>query len=162
MNTGVVAGNVTNMKVTERVEQGSGRVVSPAKLTGALKLKNTSVDQTVLLVTGNILYSDAQGQPIQLEEARTKPSVQFARYGSERLDPGQDATQSLDVEFPAAALKTRRLGGIRLELAYVSWPYCKETVNFTASIGQASEPGRWPPVEAPPIQGESFDSSFIP
>ena len=34
------------LKVTERVEQDSGRVVSTAKLTGTLKLKNTSVDQS--------------------------------------------------------------------------------------------------------------------
>jgi hypothetical protein len=40
------------------------------------------------------------GAPINLEEARTEPTVKFATYGSERLDPGQDAIQSLDVEFP--------------------------------------------------------------
>jgi hypothetical protein len=40
------------------------------------------------------------GAPIKLEEARTEPTAKFATCGSERLDPGQDATQSMDVEFP--------------------------------------------------------------
>jgi len=135
VKAGIVTGEVTEMKVTERVEKGSDRVVSPAKLTGTLKLKNTSANQTVRLVAGKILYIDAQGQPIKLEESRTEPVVKFATYGSERLDPGQDATQSLDVEFPAEALKAKKLKEIRLELAYIPSPYREESINFTVSIG---------------------------
>ncbi len=136
VKAGIVTGEVTELKVTERVEKGSDRVVSPAKLTGTLKLKNTSANQTVRLVAGKILYIDAQGQPIKLEESRTEPVVKFATYGSERLDPGQDATQSLDVEFPAEALKAKKLKEIRLELAYIPSPYREETINFTVSIGE--------------------------
>jgi len=135
VKAGIVTGEVTEMKVTERVEKGSDRVVSPAKLTGTLKLKNTSANQTVRLVAGKIQYIDAQGQPIKLEGARTEPTLKFATYGSERLDPGQEATQSLDVDFPAAALKAKKLKEIRLELAYIPSPYQEETVNFTVSIG---------------------------
>src|SRR5216684_240964 len=135
VKAGIVTGEVTEMKVTERVEKGSDRVVAPAKLTGTLKLKNTSANQTVRLVAGKILYIDAQGQPIKLEESRTEPVVKFATYGSERLDPGQDATQSLDVEFPAEALKAKKLKEIRLELAYIPSPYREESINFTVSIG---------------------------
>ena len=62
VKAGIVTGEVTEMRVTERVEKGSDRVVSPAKLTGTLKLKNTSTNQTVRLVAGKILYIDAQGQ----------------------------------------------------------------------------------------------------
>jgi hypothetical protein len=123
VQAGIVTGEVTEMKVTERVEKGSDRVVSPAKLTGTLKLKNTSANQTVRLVTGKIQYIDGQGQPIKLEEARTESTLKFATYGSERLDPGQDATQTLDVDFPAAALKAKKLKEIRLELAYIPSPY---------------------------------------
>ncbi len=135
VKAGIVTGEVTEMKVTERVEQGSGRVVSPAKLTAILKLKNGSANQTVRLVAGKILYIDAQGQPIKLEETRTEPTIKFATYGAERLDPGQDATQSVDVDFPAEALKAKKLKEIRLELAYIPSPYKEETVNFTVSIG---------------------------
>ena len=135
VKAGIVTGEVTEMKVTERVEMGSGRLVSPAKLTGMLKLKNSSKDQAVRLVGGKIQYIDAQGQPIKLEETRTEPTIKFATYGSERLDPGQDATQSVDVDFPAEALKAKKLKEIRFELAYIPSPYKEETVNFTVSIG---------------------------
>src|SRR3990172_3623485 len=135
VKAGILTGEVTGMKVTERVEKGSGRVVAPAKLTATLKLKNTSADQTVRLVAGKILYIDAHGQPITLEDARTEPALKFSTYGNERLDPGQEATQSVDVEFPAEALKAKTLKEIRLELAYIPSPYREETVNFTVSIG---------------------------
>src|SRR5437870_9441793 len=45
VKAGIITGEVTELKVMERVEQGSDRVVSPAKLTGTLKLKNTSANQ---------------------------------------------------------------------------------------------------------------------
>lgn len=136
VKAGIITGEVIELKVTERVERGSDRVVSPAKLTGTLRLKNTSANQTVRLVAGKILYIDTQGQPIKLEAARTEPTVKFATYGSERLDPGQEATQSLDVDFPAEALKAKKLKEIRLELAYIPSPFREETVNFTVSVGE--------------------------
>ena len=135
VKAGIVTGDVTEMKVTERVEKGSGRLVSPAKLTGTLKLKNSSANQAVRLIAGKIQYIDTQGQPIRLVEGRTEPLIRFATYCPERLDPGQDATQSVDVDFPAEALKAKKLKEIRLELAYIPSPYKEETVNFTVSIG---------------------------
>jgi hypothetical protein len=80
-------------------------------------LKNSSSNQTVRLVAGKIQYIDAGGQPIKLEETRTEPTLKFQTYGTDRLDPGQEATQSLDVDFPAEALKAQKLNEIRLELA---------------------------------------------
>jgi hypothetical protein len=135
VKAGIVTGDVTELKVVERVENGSGRVVSPAKLTAKVVLKNSSKDQTVRLVAGKIQYIDAQGRPIQLEAARTEPALKFQTYGSDRLDPGQEATQSLDVDFPAEALKVKKLKEIRLELAYIPSPYREETVNFLVAIG---------------------------
>ena len=136
VKAGIVTGEVTDMKVAERVEKGSDRIVTAAKLTGMLKLKNTSANQTVRLLEGKLRYIDAKGQPIKLEDARTEPTFKFATYGSsERLDPGQEAMQSLDVEFPAEALKPNSLKEIRLEFAYIPSPYREETVNIPVSIG---------------------------
>ncbi len=135
VKAGIVTGDVTEMKVTERVEKGSGRIVSPAKLTGKLVLKNSSKDQAVRLVGGKIQYIDAQGQPIKVAEAQTEPTIKFATYGAETLDPGKDATQSMDVDFPAEALKAKKLKEIRLELVYIPSPYKEEAVNFTVAIG---------------------------
>ncbi|MBI2750728.1 MAG: hypothetical protein HYX43_15770, partial [Burkholderiales bacterium] len=134
---GIVTGEVMEMKVTERIEQGSGRIATPAKLTGKLILKNVSADQTVRLIGAKILYIDAQGQPIKLEDKRTEPTVKLASsYGSsERLDPGQDVTQDVDAEFPVEALKAKKLKEIRLELSYIPSPFKEEKLNFTVSIG---------------------------
>lgn len=137
VKAGIVTGEVTEMKVTERVEQGSGRVDTPAKLTGKLKLKNGSTDQTVRLVGGRIVYLDERGQPIKIEAAQTEPALSFsASYNSsDRLDPGQETTQSVDVDFPAAALKAKKLKEIRIDLAYIPSPYRQETARFDVSIG---------------------------
>jgi len=137
VKAGIVVGEVTEMKVTERVEKGSGRVESPAKLTGKLKLTNSSTDQTVRLIGGKILYIDDQGQLIKIEEARTEPTLKFpTSYSSpDRLDPGQDATQSVEVDFPAAALKAKKLKEIRIELVYIPSSYKLQTANFSVSIG---------------------------
>jgi uncharacterized membrane protein YeaQ/YmgE (transglycosylase-associated protein family) len=135
VKAGIVTGDITEMKVTERVEQGSGRVVSAAKLTARLVLKNSSANQTVRLVAGTIQYIDVQGHAIKLEDARTEPTLKFSTYGSDRLDPGQEASQSLDVDFPAEALKAKKLKEIRLELAYIPSPYHEETINFIVSVG---------------------------
>ena len=135
LKAGVVTGEVMDMKVTERIEQGSGRVVSPAKLTARIALKNSSANQTVRLVTGKIQYIDAQGRPITFEDNRADPIVKFS--SSERLDPGQETTESLDVDFPVTALKANTLKTIRLNLAYVPLPFKAETVNFVVAIGAA-------------------------
>jgi uncharacterized membrane protein YeaQ/YmgE (transglycosylase-associated protein family) len=135
MKAGIVTGEVVDMKITERVEKGSDRVVSLAKLSGILRLKNTSPSQTVRLVAGTLQYIDAQGQPIKLEDARTEPTIRFASSSTDRLDPGQETTEAMDVDFPAEALQAARLKEIRLELAYTTSPYRQETVSFPVSIG---------------------------
>ena len=66
---------------------------------------------------------------------RSEPTIKFASYGSERLDPGQEASQPLDVDFPAEALKAKKLKEIRLELAYIPSPFHQETVKFSVTIG---------------------------
>lgn len=137
VKAGILTGQVTEMKVTEQVEEGSGRIVSPAKLTAKLVLKNVSTDQAVRLVSGAITYLDAKGQPIALEDNRAEPLLKLApTYGSsDRLDPGQDATHALDVEFPVEALKEKKLKDIRLGLVYLPAPYKEETLNYPVSIG---------------------------
>ncbi len=107
------------------------------KLSGKLVLKNVSSDQTLRLIGGKVLYIDMQGKPIKLEENRTAPMLRIASsYGSqERLDPGQDSTQTLDADFPAAALGAKKLKEIRLELSYIPSSFREEALNFNVSIG---------------------------
>src|SRR5438876_12162738 len=65
VKAGIVTGEVTEMKVTERVEQGSGRITGAAKLTARLRLTNSSTNQTVRPVGGKILYVDAKGRAVK-------------------------------------------------------------------------------------------------
>ena len=138
VKAGIVTGELTEMKVTERVEDGTGKITQPAKLTGKLSLKNTSSDQTMRLVGGKISYIDMQGKPIALEDKRTEPTIQLGQpsYGTaDRLDPGQASNHTLDAEFPVAALKAKNLKEVRLELAFIPSQFREETLNFTVSIG---------------------------
>jgi hypothetical protein len=134
VQAGIVVGEITAMQVTERVEQSSGRRVSPAKLTASLALTNTSASQSVRLVAGKIQYLDDQWRPIELEESRTEATFTFTTYGSERLDPGGHAVQAVDVVFPAEALKAKKLRGLRLKIAYIPLPYREEAITFAASL----------------------------
>jgi hypothetical protein len=137
VRAGIVSGEVTEMKVLERVEAGSGKVATPAKLTGKLVLRNVSADQSVRLIGGTFLYIDAQGRPIKLEDNRTAPTIRISSgYGNvERLDPGQDATHLLEAEFPVEALTAKKLKEIRLDLAYIPSAYKQESLKFPVSIG---------------------------
>jgi len=132
---GIITGELTGLKVTERVEKGSDRVVSAARLTGMLRLENTSANRRVHLVESRFLFIDAHGQAIKLEAPRADQLVTFTTYGRERLDPGQDSSQAVDVEVPVEALEANRLKEIRLELSYIPSPFREETVNFVVSIG---------------------------
>lgn len=134
VKAGIVTGEIADMKVTERVEKGSDRIVTPAKLTATLKLKNTSGNETVRLVTGTFRYVDVSGKPIVLDAAQAQPTLTFASSSGDRLDPGQEASQSVDVDFPAEALKAKRLRQIRLDLAYVPSPYRQESASFAVSV----------------------------
>jgi hypothetical protein len=135
VKAGIVMAELTDMKVTERIEKESGRIETPAKLTAKLKLVNSSPDQTVRLISGKMIYIDMEGRPIKVEEARTEPAIRFTSASSSQLDPGQEASQSIDVDFPAAALKGKKLKEIRLDLVYTPTAYRQETANVAVSIG---------------------------
>lgn len=135
VKAGIVSGEVTEMKVVERVEQGSGRIDVPAKLTAKLKLTNGSADQTVRLIGGSIQYLDANGQPMKVDAAQVEPVIRFGSQAAERMDPGQDITQAIEVDFPAGALKSKALKEIRLGIAYVPAFYRRETATFAVAVG---------------------------
>jgi hypothetical protein len=140
VKVGIVTAELTEMKVTERVEKGSDKIDTPAKLSAKLKLVNSSPDQTVRLISGKMVYIDTQGKPIKVEEARTEPVIRFTSVSASQLDPGQDASQSIDVDFPAEALKAKKLKEIRLDLVYAPTAYRQETAKVAVSIGAGSEP----------------------
>ena len=141
VKSGIVVGELTELKIVERVEKDSGRVESAAKLSGTLKLKNTSTDQAVRLVGATIVYIDSDGAVIKLEDARTEPVIRFSTTKSDRLDPGQESTDAVYVDFPAEALKQAKLKDIRLDLTYLPSAFKRETQLGRVSRRAVSGPG---------------------
>src|SRR5437762_12863243 len=70
VKSGIVTGELTEMKDTERIEEGPGRITSPRKLNRKLVLKNVSADQSLRLTGRNVLYINMQGKPFKLGESR--------------------------------------------------------------------------------------------
>lgn len=132
VKAGIVNGEISDMKVTESVEQGSGNVVSPPQLHATLKLKNSAKDQAVRLVSGKLLYLDANGKSIEVEKSRSEPTISFGT--SDRLDPEQETSQPLEVDFPATALNDTKVKTINLQLTYLPTPYREETASFGVSV----------------------------
>ena len=130
-------GELAGLKVLERVNETTNEVVDQPKLYGTLKLKNTTADRAVRLVSGKIEYADVAGQPISLAKDRTDTSFKFYTYQTDRLDPGMETSQGIDVPFPAAALAATKLGDLRLELTYVAMPYHEETVALAVSVAKS-------------------------
>jgi hypothetical protein len=135
VHSGAVTGELKDLKVTETVEQGSGKVVTAPTLSGTLDLKNSSRDKTVRLVSGDLQYIGSDGKQIRLGKDRTAPVITFSSYGdSGVLNPGKETTQSLSVDFPARTLKAKNLKDIRIYVAYTESPYKDEALNFPVSI----------------------------
>src|SRR5207247_11246808 len=54
VKSGIVTGELTEMRVTERIEEGSGRITSPANLSGKLVVTNVHADEAPLLLGGEV------------------------------------------------------------------------------------------------------------
>lgn len=130
-----LTGELQDMKVWERVEKGTENIVEQPMLRATLKLKNTSENQAARPIAGTIEYVDAEGKAIRLADNRGDATFKFYSY-QERLDPGMEITQSIEVPFPVAALKEKTLRDIRLELAYIATPYKEETVSVPVALKQ--------------------------
>lgn len=138
VEAGTFVANVVRMKVAERIEEHSGRVVSPARLTGRLFLENVSLDQSIHVIGGRIVYLDAKGEIIPVESGRAEPTLHLASgFGATgRLEPGKIATTLLYAEFPTAALSAVSLKTIRIKLEIAAVPTVTEeqVLNFPVSF----------------------------
>jgi len=74
--SGLISGELTEMKVTEQVEAGSGKVTTPAKLTGKLVLKNVSRTRPCASWAGSSITSTCRAS--RSSSRRTAPSRRCA------------------------------------------------------------------------------------
>jgi hypothetical protein len=137
VNAGIVGGELSALKVIERLEEGTGRVDTLPRLSGKLVLRNLSQDKTVLLGGGKIVYVDSHGQPITLGPDRTPPQIGLSEsYGSSssRLEPGETLNRDVDVDFPAKGLREAVLKDIRVEVKYTATPFKREALDFPVAL----------------------------
>jgi len=140
-----LTGELSDLKVVTQVDAKTGAALDAPSMRGTLKFKNTSPDRAIRLLGGGIEYLDAAGAPIGLAPGRAEATFAFYSY-QDRLDPGMETSQDIDVPFPERALDGRAaaLTDIRLKLTYVATPYRSETVTLPVSI---------PPPRAPTDNG---------
>ncbi len=130
-----LAGQLQDLKVTERVEAQSGKVTEAPELRGTLQIKNTSPDQSAQLLGGKLVFLDGQGHPIPRAKDQDT-SLTFNTYDTTRLDPGQEKSTSIDVPFPAAGLQADQIKSVRLDLTYLPTPYRTQGVTSAVTLKQ--------------------------
>ncbi len=130
-----LTGQLQDLKVTERVERATGKVVDPPVLRATLKLKNDSTDQAAHLIGGKIEYRDAEGKVIPLPRGRGATTFTFIAVPTNRLDPGMEMSQVIEVPFPADALKKNDLREVSVELTFLPAPYREDTVSIPVHLG---------------------------
>ena len=139
VKAGIVGGELSNMRVTERVEDGTGRVDYGPRLSGRLVLRNLSTDQSVLVDGGKLDFADTADKPIALPPEATPPAIRLGdsyNSTSARLDPGQELSRDIDVDFPGEALKPGKLHEIRMQLKYTAAPFKRDLLEFPVALGK--------------------------
>jgi hypothetical protein len=124
---------LADMRVIERTNAETGEVTYGPRFLATLKLRNPAEDETARLVGGELSYLDREGRPIKLAEGRGEPAFTFPSWSGDRLDPGDDLSTSIDVPFPASAVKGTALSEVRVHLSFVPSPYREAAATFTVS-----------------------------
>ena len=141
VKSGIVGGELTRMRVTERVEDGTGRVDYGPRLSGRLVLRNLSTDQSVLVDGGKLVFADGADKAIALPSEATPPAIRLGdsyNTTSARLDPGQELSRDIDVDFPGEALKPGKLHEIHLQLKYTAAPFKRDLLEFPVAVGKSA------------------------
>ena len=126
-----LTGELRDLRVTERVEHGTGRVVGEPVLRATLAVTNDSENQAAHLLGGKIEYIDPVGTKIPIAHT----SFPFIGVPSDRLDPGMHMSQVIEVPFPPGALKPNAIQEVSLELTYLPIAYRQDTVNIPVYLG---------------------------
>ncbi len=133
VKSGIVGGELKDLRVTEQVEDGTGRIDSGPRLSGRLVLRNLSSDQSVLVNGGKLVFADAANKPISSGPESSPPAISLGdsyNGSASRLDPGQELTRDIDVDFPGEALQPGKLREIRMQLQYTAAPFKRDLMQF--------------------------------
>jgi hypothetical protein len=129
VSTTGLTGRLDGLTVVTRVDTKTGKSVESPDLRATLTLRNTTADEAIRLLSGNVEYVDADGAVMPLAKDQGSSGFSFYPDQPDGLVPGQETSQVIRVPFPVAAIKTNRLHDIRLHLTYRATPYRNETVD---------------------------------
>ena len=134
MKVDFLTGRFEGLTITERIDTKTKDVVDRPELRGTLKLTNDSRDQSARLIGGSLVFLDAKGQAIPVAKDRGDTSFTFSAYETQRLDPGKETSQTIDVPFPRAGLQAGAIRSIRLDLKYLPSAYRAQSVESPVSL----------------------------
>jgi len=126
-----LTGELDGLRVVEPVETDTGAVAGSPMLHAKLTVSNDSRDQAARLLGGKIEYIGITGQAIPIADT----SFVFTKTATDRLDPGQTVSQTIEIPFPATALQPHTLREVSLELTYLPMPYQTDTVSIPVYLG---------------------------
>jgi len=126
-----LTGEIQGLRVVERIQPGTGKIVGAPMLEATLTMSNDSRDHAARLLGGKIEYIDETGKPI----AMTGTSFIFTKAAANRLDPGQTVSQPIEIAFPPLGLKPHGLREVSLQLTYLPVPYETDTVHVPVYLG---------------------------
>jgi hypothetical protein len=132
--TASLAGDLEGLTVTTRVDKKTGKLTESPDLQAQLRLRNTTADQALRLLSGTVEYVGADGAQIPLAKDQGNSGFSFFPDLQGDILPGQEMSQAIRVPFPAAALKANILRDIRLHLTYRATPYRNETADSPVTL----------------------------
>ena len=119
-----------DLKVNATVDSASKEIVETPKLSGNIKITNTSKD--ILDIQGVTLeYLDEVGKPIPF-----KSGDKISKVSSywQTIKPEKNYEGSIDATIPRAAVKEKALGKIEINVVYVPTPLKRETLTLPEKI----------------------------
>ena len=121
---------LSDLKVAMTVDTASKEIVETPRLTGNIKITNTSKD--ILDIQGVTLeYLDEGGKPIPFKSGDKISKV--TSYW-QTIKPEKNYEGSIDATIPRAAVKEKVLGKIEINVVYVPTPLKRETLTLPEKI----------------------------
>lgn len=117
---------VTDLRIVQTVEKGTGKVVVQPHLRGTMRITNRSPREAVHIETIRLDYLDRAGKAVGDATVRLTP---WMAGGGEKVEPEKSLERELDVALPEEVVKEKALAGIRVAVGYVPWRVRDEVVR---------------------------------
>lgn len=134
VSTAFLTGRLDGLAVISRIDTKTGKSEEGPDLRATLKLRNTTTDQAIQLLSGTVEYVNADGAVIPLAKDQGNAGFSFFPDEWDGLLPGQETSQVIRVPFPVAGVKADTLRDIRLRFTYRAVPYRNETVDGRVTL----------------------------